>query len=262
MKVNIEKYDSIKQLLDTIETRSVNKVFQCCSDLSSESKNSAFRGTKDYNEARELFLYGYTPAVEVLKNIKVSAPTTSRRISFSDVIGYAPHVSNYIQGIPQSMINSKKVLQKTRTIELYYNVAAACTATTGAITEAGKRLLQAIKTLELNGVRIQLNSIMFATSSDKKLSEISILILKLKDYSKKIDVSKISFPLVHPSAPRRIGCKWVETLPVLKSKRYKDGYGWTISSSTLKKLLNKNTVLSYDDINGKTSEDIIKMITK
>ena len=261
MKVNIERYNSIKHLLDTIETRPVNKVFKN-KTLGSEHSTKTFTGTQNYNEARDLFLYGYASAVEALKNIKVPVPNASKQRSFSDIVGYAPHVSNYIQGIPQSMINSKKVLQKTRTIELYYNVAAACTATTGAITEAGKRLLQAIKTLELNGVRIQLNSIMFATSSDKKLSEISILILKLKDYSKKIDVSKISFPLVHPSAPRRIGCKWVETLPVLKSKRYKDGYGWTISSITLKKLLNKNTVLSYDDINGKTSEDIIKMITK
>ena len=169
MKVNIERYNSIKQLLDTIETRPVNKVFQCCSDLSSESKNSAFRGTKDYNEARELFLYGYTPAVEVLKNIKVSAPTTSSRISFSDVIGYAPHVSNYIQGIPQSMINSKKSLQKTRTIELFYITCIDESKTTTEIIEAGKKVLQAVKTIEINQISVKLSAIMLTSSSNKKV---------------------------------------------------------------------------------------------
>jgi hypothetical protein len=119
MKVNIEKYDSIKQLLDTIEARPVNKVFKN-KTLGSEHSTKTFTDTQNYNEARELFLYGYTPAVEALKNIKVPAPNASRQRSFSDVIGYTPHVSNYIQGIPQSMINSRKIMQKTRAIELFY----------------------------------------------------------------------------------------------------------------------------------------------
>ena len=57
MKVNIERYNSIKHLLDTIETRPVNKVFKN-KTLGSEHSTKTFTGTQNYNEARDLFLYG------------------------------------------------------------------------------------------------------------------------------------------------------------------------------------------------------------
>lgn len=263
MKVNIEMYNSIKHLLDTIETRPVNKVFKN-KTLGSEHSTKTFTGTQNYNEARDLFLYGYASAVEALKNIKVPVPNASKQRSFSDIVGYAPHVSNYIQGIPQSMINSKKVLQKTRTIELFYITCIDESKTTTEIIEAGKKVLQAVKTIEINQISVKLSAIMLTSSSNKKASEIALLILKLKDYQEKLDIKKIAFPLVHPSAIRRIGFKWLETVPTLKSKLFTHNYGYSICSSKfIKRILNTNgVVLSYNDIYTKTTEDIIKMITK
>ena len=158
MKVNIERYNSIKHLLDTIETRPVNEVFQN-KTLGSEHSTKTFTGTQNYNEARDLFLYGYASAVEALKNIKVPAPNASKQRSFSDIVGYAPHVSNYIQGIPQSMINSRKIMQKTRTIELFYITCIDESKTTTEIIEAGKKVLQAVKTIEINQISVKLSAI-------------------------------------------------------------------------------------------------------
>ena len=55
--------------------------------------------------------------------------------------------------------------------------------------------------------------------------ELAIGTVQIKNYGERYSFQKVSFPLVHPSMFRRIGFKWLETVPGITDSGFSFGYG-------------------------------------
>ncbi len=232
MNVIYEKYDSIKEFVDNITNRKVNSVFRgrC---LSSEDGSRNFTGTNNMDEAKTLLVHGYDAP---LKNIEKGLKANSVNKKFKDipkvrprnnVVGVVPHVPNSLLGLPESMINLEKTTNKVKVVSIDYDMSISCSYATEEIEKSGTALLSIINLLELRGYRVELNVIAF---SGEKSNELAIVKVKVKDYRQPLDLLKCCFPLVHPSFFRRLGFRWLETVPNLTENGFTTGYGVAVAN--------------------------------
>ena len=61
-------------------------------------------------------------------------------------------------------------------------------------------------------------------------NEMASFTINVKQHSQKLNLLKLSFPLVHPSMLRRFGFKWLETTPDIKDRTFSKGYGVILDS--------------------------------
>lgn len=225
--VIVEKFDSIGQMLDTIESRPNNNVMN--GEHNSHDDDYDFTLTHSYEEALDLFRYGYTKPLKEIKNIldKKIANTQikNRRIVSTGVVGYTPHVPNAILGLPNSMIDTTILPHKTKAISIIYAPVANCWTSAKELQKAGIAMMSVINTMELNGVRVNLSICPKCSARD---DEYAIPMVKVKDYREHMDLKKLMFPIVHPSMFRRFGFKWLETCVGLTNTGWKWGYGHSI----------------------------------
>lgn len=227
MNVIKEHFDSIHQMLSVIESRPNNSVMSGMYDSKDNSKS--FTGTSSYGEAVCLFENGYT---EILPRIKqgVSAnykksQAVLRRTVRTGVVGYTPHVPNAIMGLPNSMIFTENVPQKTKTVSVIVSITGNCSVEAEEIIKSGITALSVVNALELRGCRCELKVDFFDGQKD---DEMTFATVKVKDYREHMDLQKLCFPLAHPSMFRRFGFKWLETVPGLTNSGWAWGYGKTV----------------------------------
>lgn len=224
-----EHFNSISEMLNVICSRPNNSVMK--SQNSSKEGSKSFTGTKSWDEAMNLYQYGYT---DILENVKKGTAAVTGKQSpvnrnkiVNDVIGYAPHVPNAILGLPNSMIGMKKVPQKVKTVSIIYKSTANCDEKAETFTKAGIALLSAINMLELSGIRVNLK---LCFECAKYESEYSFATVKIKDYREHLDIQKLCFPVAHPSMFRRFGFKWLETCEGMENSGWSWGYGQSLMS--------------------------------
>lgn len=224
-----EHFNSISQMLNVICSRPNNKPMS--SACSSREGTKDFTGTKSWEEAMNLYQYGYIDILEKVKKGTAAvtgkqAPVNRNKI-VNDVIGYAPHVPNAILGLPNSMIGMKKVPQKVKTVSIIYKSTANCDEKASTFVKAGIALLSAINMLELSGIRVSLK---LCFECAKEGSEYTFATVKIKDYREHLDIQKLCFPVAHPSMFRRFGFKWLETCEGMEQSGWAWGYGQSLTS--------------------------------
>lgn len=273
MNIVYEKYDSIKGFVDTIDKRNTNSVFKG-GRLASETGSYTFTGTDNMDEAKTLLVHGYDAP---LKNIEKGLKANSVNKKFKDipkvrprnnVVGVVPHVPNSLLGLPESMINLEKTTNKVKVVSINYDMSISCSYSTEDIEKSGTILLSIINLLELRGYRVELNVIAF---SGQNSNELAIVKVKVKDYRQPLDLLKCCFPLVHPSFFRRLGFRWLETVPNLTETGFTVGYGSAVANRGYEKAvevykdLEKNKDTYYFNVNLAKSlnfntEDVLKRV--
>lgn len=226
-KIFREHYESIHQLLETINSRPHNKGMENAN--SSHTNGYDFTKTHSFEEAIQLFENGYTDILDKVKK-GVSAELTKvtptqRRLVTTGVQGYAPHVPNAILGLPNSMIHTQALPQKTKTVKIVYSITENCGTDKEEFIKSGITVLSMINTLELQGYRVNLD-IAFYTANNG--NEYACGTVNVKDYREHMDIQKLCFPIAHPSMFRRIGFNWLETVPNLEDESWSYGYGRTV----------------------------------
>lgn len=230
MPLNIvkEHFTSINEMISVIESRPNNEVMS--GENASHKGSEEFTGTRSYNEAKELFRNGYT---EILSKIKtgVSAnlkrtETKPRRTIENNVVGYAPNVPNAIMGLPNSMILTRTLPQKTKTVSIVVGITENCGTNAKEFIESGIAALGVVNTLELRGYRVNLKVAFYVAKCD---NDRAFGTVNVKDYREHLDLQKLCFPLANPSMFRRLGFKWLETVPGLQVKNWSFGYGQQIN---------------------------------
>lgn len=225
MALNIikEHFKSIHEMLSVIESRPNNDVM--AGKHSSNGNDREFTGTDNYNEAKELFRHGYT---EILPRIKTGVAanlkrteTRPRRTIENNVVGYAPNVPNAIMGLPNSMILTRTAPQKTKNVSIVVGITENCGTRAEEFIESGIAALGVVNTLELRGYRVNLKVAFYVAkeSNDRAFGTVNV-----KDYREHLDLQKLCFPLANPSMFRRLGFKWLETVPGLEAN-WSLGYG-------------------------------------
>lgn len=218
-----EHFKSINEMISVIESRPNNEVMEA--NHSSTTGDKEFTGTHSYNEAKELFRNGYA---EILPRIKTGVAANlkrtesrPRRTIENNVVGYAPNVPNAIMGLPNSMILTRTTPQKTKVVSIVVGITENCGTNAKEFIKSGIAALGVVNTLELRGYRVNLKVAFYVAScgNDRAFGTVNV-----KDYREHLDLQKLCFPLAHPSMFRRLGFKWIETVPGLKAS-WSFGYG-------------------------------------
>lgn len=228
----IREFDSLNEFENYITNTPLNETFRW-QKLSSTDGSYGFTQTHSYEEATKLFKDGWssmaqdiTKKLKVIQNQVVDAHV--QKVLY-DVVGFQASVPRYLQGIPTSMVNKKLVPVKQRVITLDKDISYNCGITTAQIIEASVQTLQLIKKIEAQGIRVNLNLVWGVTAGDTK----EVAKIRLKSANERLNISKLAFPLVHPSMLRRLCFRYLEVAPTV-TKSYTWGYGAPMDGSQLK----------------------------
>lgn len=232
-KITLERFGSISQLMSTLKSRQgkVNEGMR--GENSSETSTEKFSGTKSYDEACDQLLNGWDKHLNEIKKgfneaVRVNANTTTQKTRVSaGVVGYAPLVPNAIRGLPNSMITTERIPQKVKAVTIVYNTSVSSHWTTDEMVKCGIAVMKLVNKLELDGYRVKLSVEAMSTTADRDQCR---MIVDVKDWKQPLDLKKLCFPMVSPSMLRRIGFRWLETVPNMTNRGFSGGYGTPLCS--------------------------------
>lgn len=231
------EYGSLQEFYDYLINTPFNEAF-CWAKHSSVDGNKYFTKTKDFNEAVDLFKNGWSDmASNLVQRLKVvenkTEPTMKPRTTLS-VCGYQVIVPLYLQGVPSSMVNKKMVPVKQKVITLNKSINYNSCVKTDTIIEESVKAMQIVKKLEAQGYRVNLNIVLGSTAGYP--SKQFIVKVRIKSANEKMNVSKLAFPLVHPSMLRRLFFRFIEVYPNI-TKSFVGGYGTPATSNELRTMI-------------------------
>ena len=237
----IREFTSVNEFENYITNSPLNEVFRW-EELSSVSGTQSFTQTKSYEEATSLFKNGWDSMAQNIThqlNVKKcqTLDTHVQKVMF-DVVGFQASVPRYLQGIPTNMVNKKLVPIKQKVITLNKDISYNAMTSTQDIIDASIQTLQLIKKIEAQGIRVNLNLI-FGAKADGNTEVVKI---RLKSANERLNISKLAFPLVHPSMLRRLIFRYIEVAPTV-TKGFRWGYGQPLDGSQLKEYCKDEYVL-------------------
>lgn len=218
---HIERYDSAMEVVE--KCRSRKRTSTEFHDMPNKKLNG-WNGVSTYGEALELMQRGYQPTVEKMRGVfKAGKIGESKRFAFQNsVVGFSPVVPLALKGVPNSMINMTMKPIKAKVVDVYYDMTSACGVGSDDIIKAGQTLLGTVVELERQGYRFNLYAVQTYTDS----RDADMLVVKVKDASKPLDLKRISFPLTHTAFFRVIGFDWYSKVP---GGRYRSAYGCALA---------------------------------
>ncbi len=231
-------FNSLGEFSDYIVNTPVNDAFKNMT-LSSEEASESFTKTESFEQAMQLFREGWSVEAQdlVIKlakaEKKAQAQSVNRRAY--DVAGGFVSVPRYIQGKPNCMIRMKKQQVKQRVIDIYKSIDYSGSTEADTIIQESVKAMQIIKRVESMGYRVNLY-ITMGTQTFKNTYR-TIVNVKIKDASEKLNVSKLAFPLAHPSMLRRLMFRFTEVSPFTNSSRFVFGYGKVVKAQDMRESL-------------------------
>lgn len=223
-KYIVSEYNSINEYVDEMSKSPYSKIFINGKKSSIEGAES-FTGTKTYQEAVELLKFGWSDGAKKLNtSLKIankSVQSKEVKRAVYDVVGFQASVPRYLQGIPTSMVNKTPTKRKSKTVTIYKSIAYAAKVSKDEILKDSVKFLQIVQEIEKQGVKANVYVIHHGYENKEHL----VNLVKVKSASEKLNISKLSFPLMHPSFLRRIIFRSIETESRLKGRWY-IGYGY------------------------------------
>ena len=233
-KTEVIEYDSLNEFYDYICKTPFNEAFRWAKH-SSVTGDEWFTKTKDFNEAVDLFKHGWSDMagklVQKLKVIESKQVPMMKPRSKLDVCGYQAIVPLYLQGVPNNMVNKKMVPVKQKVITLNKSIDYNGGVKTEQIIDESIKAMQIIKKLEAQGFRCNLNLVLGSSEGNKQF----VMKVRIKSANEKMNVSKLAFPLVHPSMLRRLFFRFMEVYPNV-TKAFVHGYGMPATSNELRNI--------------------------
>ena len=233
-KVIHEHFHTISDMLKCFRRRENNMVMREEHESQEPEKDYTWYGTNSYEEAVKLLREGY---VEILPRIKSeykkNVDILSEKFSISksrpidSFCGGIPNVPNMLLGLPKTMLNRNPIVRRIKTIDIVYSPTGPCYVEPKRFIEAGIALLSAIELIERSRIQIRLIS---CFASSYIMDEAIFGTVVIKEYSDRLDIQKLCFPLAHPSMLRRIGFKLIETVPGM-TRNFVGSYGQAMEYS-------------------------------
>ena len=224
VRTKIVEFSSINELVKHNREGNVQSDFLSVRVSERENKDNWYE-TASYAEAEDLLLHGWDYMAKELKSkIDVNMRLTghTQRPAYS-VAGYQACVPRYLQGLPDSMIYSKRVPKKEKVITINKSVSYSCKVKQKQIIEESAKVLNAVNALESEGIRVRLNIIFKVKSNRERYSY--VIKVNVKQPSQRLNIKQIAFPLVHPSMLRRIFLRTMEVESWCNMKGFCPGYG-------------------------------------
>ena len=210
------EFNSIGEFDNYLEHTSNNEVFKYDNHCQSKVGTNDFTKTYSYEQARDYLLHGHSASVKrISESIKMTnnlnVEKAFKDMNILDVVGYQPIVPLYLMGVPNNMINKKKVMVKQKVVTINKCITYASICSTEKIFEESIKALSIVKKIEETGVRCNLNVIFAAETKDKQFA--LAVKIRIKSANERLNLVKTAFPLTHPSFLRRCCFKFVEKCP-------------------------------------------------
>jgi hypothetical protein len=230
-----------------------------------------FTKTENYDDAHKRLMFGDAELQKKIEEAGVRSTKMNlrkmqnRRVVYPSVVGFAPHVPNYIAGVPTSMINARTKKIRQKVINVFYDFGCAWTEKTETIIKAAAEFVSACMMIEAGGVRLNIYTGRTVMNSEGRKRQYNMLAIKIKESGQQFDTLKMVYPLIHPSMLRRHVCKYMEVTEGLDD--FHDGYGRCVinrkeADEVIKKATKAEVILSFDMCKYMTAEDIMKAIEK
>lgn len=146
---------------------------------------------------------------EVIEGIKAGITPSIEGVkirNFANVQGFAPIVPNALMGLPNSMMDQRRVNIKAKVLNLYVNISTHGGYSASSLAKAGTKLMQYVIGLEQSGYRVGLTAF-WGTECD---GDVALIGVKVKDPSQPLDITRCAYPFVNPSFHRGIGYGWYQ----------------------------------------------------
>lgn len=223
------RFDSNHGLLDYIDHNKTT----ASKYNSSISGSKKFTHTESYNEAVELLQYGWPDGKKAVKTklkklerfVHQKMDLTVHDSITADVVGFAPHIANYIAGTPDSMFAFEADEKPTITVQ--YNCAVSWNIGGAVIRQRGATTLALIRSIQAAGYNVELLVTvgLGGFGIEQKKMYVIYPVLNSGDM---LNIDKTCFMLCHPSYFRRFVFALMERTGFLKDE-YGDvgrGYGY------------------------------------
>lgn len=240
--IYVTDFQNITELVHFIETEEVypnfkNKIGGPASIRGSES----FTETKNFEEAKDLLLHGWEHGTKDIK-ARVEAKNTGislKQKTVYDVAGYQCSVPRYLQGIPTNMISKKPIAQKNKVITINKMCSYCASVSSSTIITESVKVLQLVNRMEKQGYRVNLNVLFGGETRMTK----SVVKVRIKLSTQKLNIKQTAFPLVHPSMLRRVVFAVWERSEECSRGCFECGYGKPSGRGTFERVLNKGEYL-------------------
>ena len=242
-KTEVIEYDSLHEFYEYLIHTPFNDAF-CWAKHSSVDGDYYFTKTRDFSEAVELFKNGWsdmaTKLVQKLKVIESKTEPTMKPKNVLGVQGYQAIVPLYLMGVPNNMVTKKMTPVKQKVITLNKSIGYNGRVSADQIIEESIKAMQIVKKLEAQGYRCNLNIVLGTTAGYP--SKQFIVKVRIKSANEKLNVSKLAFPLVHPSMLRRLFFRFIEVYPNVTNS-FVCGYGRPADSDEIRKIFKNEYLL-------------------
>ena len=240
-----KQFNSINELIRTLDNAKTSKGWGNC--LSQYRDDPDEYGYNSYEEARDMILKGDNDLAKQLRgteNLDINIPVTgTRRKMCTRVAGFAPHVPNYIVGVPNDMLWVEEKKASSPVLTIVYNIACLGSSSGSLVTKVSARIMSAIMSAERKGYRI--NLFVASAQHESDSNEDAGFICKIKDAGQHIDTLKMAVPMISPAMNRRFGFRFRETLEGLSVYDWRYGYGASMKTGQLENWL-KHHGFKYD----------------
>lgn len=265
----IKRFSSLDEFYRYINETPTNDAFKnatLSSQMISEFKNN-WSGTSSFEEACNLFINGWDKKTLELKQKLDFEEHKEPQMTYKNVQsvqGYHPIVPLYLMGVPNNMVTKKMVPLKKKVINIDKTIAYAYSIKPEQIIDESVKAIRIINRLERQNYRVNLNLVCISRENDIGIG----FKIKLKSANESLNISKLTFPLIHPSMLRRLFFRFVEVNPHT-TRRFTSGYGVPLSGKDVKRIFVKDGTYkddivlpdfihsNVDEIN--TYEDLIKI---
>lgn len=262
-----EKFESLAAFTAALDSRPMAEwatEYKASTDRSPKMTKKCT--TSSYQEANRLLLNGDKENAKKLVNAKkhhsVNILSVRRQNSvYNAPVGFTPNIPAYLTGTPNSMLNIHQTPKKnSKVITLVINCAASWQTLKEEIISFGTNVVSLIQLLEAKGYRLNLyaSSICYFEVSGKNKG---LLLVKIKDAGKPLNVTNITYPLVNPSFLRRHVFAWVER------QKNVDNYGYVLTEKKecikmVQAYIERALILTeWNDCN-KTIDELLKELEK
>lgn len=277
-KIVYEHFKSLTNLVDIISDRPNNRAYHDidvpASMRDERSEKKPWSGTPTFQDATDLIKTGFKDPLEKMKKeiVKINDTEKPNRPKMrTDFVGFVPHVPNTVMGLPMTMINKEKQVSKNKMIHLIYSFGASSNVKPHEMIKGGINFISLVNSLEKQGYRVKIDVISTFTES----KTLGVMTVNVKEFSQKLNLLKLTFPLISPAMFRRIAFKWLETTPDNKDKSFVSTYGRPLSNffnhdaqkeadylREIGVIKNKHTYFLsvYNAMNSKTTEQLAQEI--
>lgn len=258
----VYNFNTISEFTQFISNATTNDVFQGKKLSSKKTDDPDWSGTACFEDAVNLFTKGWDVKAKELANVikatDKNVNKTIKPVKALGVQGYQPIVPLFMVGCPVNMASTKMQATKNKVIDVVKCICYNAFTSSSTIVDESIKALKVIKRLEVMGYRVNLNICCMSEVGNRRL----VCNIRVKSGSEKLNLSKLAFPLVHPSMLRRFLFRFIEVCPET-THPFTNGYGHG-SDSKAAEIFPKSYVLkSFINVNPeeiKTIDDLETMV--